>query len=73
MSSFKFDEGVFRRKIGEAVGKAKVDVPCPECSAKNPVVLDDISMQRVITCRGCSKTIKLIDEGGGFKKIVEGR
>ncbi len=73
MFSIKFDEKGFRKKVGQAVAKTKVDIPCPECSTKNGVSMGGIASQMVITCCGCQKTIKLIDEGGEFKRIVEGR
>lgn len=39
-----------------------VHPPCPECGIDNTVRLQDVRLQRRVLCRGCHKTIQLVDD-----------
>jgi hypothetical protein len=50
------------------IDKAPIEIPCPECKFINKATFKDVTLGRRITCRGCKKTIKLIDKDGSFKQ-----
>ena len=43
------------------------DIECPECQSKLRVSLEDVAKQRTVRCPQ-GHSIKLVDEGGGFRK-----
>jgi transposase-like protein len=68
-----FDMSKIKRAVGQKVAQSDLEVPCPECGARNKVKGGDIAAQRTITCSGCRKTIKLNDKGGSFGRMIRGQ
>lgn len=69
-SNFNFD---LKKAVGKVIAKATIDVPCPECGAKNQVRGEDIARERTFTCRGCGKRVTMQDKGDGFDRLIKGR
>lgn len=68
-ANFNFD---LKKAVGKVVANAAIEVPCPECGAKNSVKGEDIARERTFTCRDCHKQVKMHDKGDGFAKIIQG-
>jgi transcription elongation factor Elf1 len=52
------------------VAQTTVDRNCPHCQAANLVTLGQFQREETITCVGCKKSIKLVDEGKSVAKAV---
>jgi Zn finger protein HypA/HybF involved in hydrogenase expression len=50
------------------IEKAPVEFKCPDCGFINKVNFKDVKLERRIICRGCKKTIVLIDKDSSFKQ-----
>lgn len=50
------------------IDKAPIKIPCPECRVINKVTIKDVKLGREIICRGCKRTIVLIDKNGSVKQ-----
>jgi hypothetical protein len=68
-----FDMNKIKKAVGQKVAQSDLEVPCPECGAKNSVKGADIAAGRTITCTGCRKTIKLNDKDGSFRRVIRGQ
>lgn len=52
------------------VRKAEIEVDCPGCGCKNKIKLNDSAKQKVIACKGCRETIKLIDDNKSLENGI---
>jgi len=49
----------------------EIEFSCPLCRLETPVSLGQIQREEYIICRGCHSTIKLIDQLGDTKNIIQ--
>ena len=51
--------------------EVEIDFTCPVCRLDTAVTLGQIQRGDYVICRGCHRTIKLIDQLGGIQNLTE--
>lgn len=54
------------------LSKSKITINCPECTFSNKISLGDVQKEKSIICKGCLRTIKLVDSVKSTKKAIKG-